>query len=210
MKDIGLVVHLNHGSLRCPTPIASDSRLRIIHTNGVHKVAIKYCGCTRAIPHHVQLLRRGLYLASQELVQTCVSFSLLRLLHLFTLTSKISTYDMYRALERLTANSAVKPPKSRYHPLKRVLIQWRHLKLLKRGGRGHDPSGVLGTKDGDLAILCPSCPRPGINIPDDWRDASQELLYVLSNLLRSAFNPLADFFIRLSCAWTQISDSRIN
>lgn len=176
LKDVGLVVHLNHTTLRCPTPAAADSRLRIIHTNGIHDVAIMYCNCTRAVPQHLQLLRRGLYPASQELVRTCVSFSLLRLLHLFALTAKISTYDMYRALERLTANSAVKPPKSRYQPLKRVLVQWRHLKLLKRGGRGHDPTGISGTQNGDLAILCPSCPRPGVNIPNNWNEAPKELM----------------------------------
>lgn len=52
-------------------------------------------------------------------------------------------------------------------------LQWRHLKMLKRGGRGHDPSGIAGTQDGELAIACPSCPIPGVNLPSDWEDAAE-------------------------------------
>ena len=47
-------------------------------------------------------------------------------------------------------------------------LQWRHLKMLKWGGRGHDPLGVVGTKEGELAVLCPSCPQPGVNLPVVW------------------------------------------
>lgn len=50
-----------------------------------------------------------------------------------------------------------------------MLRMWRHLHLLKRGGRGHDPSGAAGTTPGELAVLCPACPYPNINLPDDWR-----------------------------------------
>ncbi|KAF9471312.1 hypothetical protein BDN70DRAFT_909386 [Pholiota conissans] len=181
LKDLGLSIHLNHRSLRCPLPIACHQDLRIIHTNGIHDVAISYCGCHRSIPHYAQLLRRGLYPASEISPRTCVTFELLKLYHLLSLTSKTSTYDFYRALERLTDNAGTNAPKSRYRPLLRVGLQWRHLKMLKRGGRGHDDAGVAGTKDGELAIQCPSCPHPGINLPVDWMDApeSQKFLYRL-------------------------------
>lgn len=56
----------------------------------------------------------------------------------------------------------------------RMLIQWRHLMLLKRGGRGHDDSGVKGTQPGELALMCPSCPHAGINLPADWQNAGPE------------------------------------
>lgn len=45
--------------------------------------------------------------------------------------------------------------------------------MLKWGGRGHDVSGVAGTSEGELAVKCPTCPHPGINIPDDWINASE-------------------------------------
>lgn len=52
---------------------------------------------------------------------------------------------------------------------------WRNLMLLKRGGRGQDPSGAAGTQEGELAIRCPACPRPGENLPDDWENAPPEV-----------------------------------
>lgn len=143
----------------------------VVHTNGLHEVAFDYCGCSRAIPPHIQLLRRGFYPSSQYIVKTCATFSVLNLLHKFALTSKGSTYDFYRALDMLTNNTGVGGFKSRYRSVIRMVMQWRHLKLLKRGGRGHEPTGPSGTQPGELAVRCLSCPYPGINLPDGWENA---------------------------------------
>ncbi|KAJ7805539.1 hypothetical protein B0H13DRAFT_2244255 [Mycena leptocephala] len=35
-------------------------------------------------------------------------------------------------------------------------------------------SGAQGTKPGELAIECPACPRPGINLPEGWEDTPPE------------------------------------
>jgi hypothetical protein len=53
--------------------------------------------------------------------------------------------------------------------------EWRNLKMLKRGGRAHALSGVSGTKPGELALVCPSCPDPKVNLPPDWEKAPREL-----------------------------------
>ena len=39
--------------------------------------------------------------------------------------------------------------------------------MLKRAGRGHDPTGIAGTQPGELAVDCPACPHPGVNAPID-------------------------------------------
>ncbi len=36
--------------------------------------------------------------------------------------------------------------------------------MLKRHGRGNDASGVQGTTEGECVVLCPACPRPGVNM----------------------------------------------
>jgi hypothetical protein len=59
----------------------------------------------------------------------------------------------------------------RYEAFMRMVREWRHLKMLKRAGRGHDPSGVENTKRGECAVLCPACPQPNKNLPDDWQTA---------------------------------------
>ncbi|EEB86936.1 hypothetical protein MPER_15936, partial [Moniliophthora perniciosa FA553] len=103
-------------------------------------------------------------------------------LHLTSFTTKGSTYDFYRALEKLTDNTGLKVPKSRYRPLLRMIRQWRHLKMVIWSGAAHDPDGVEGLpddadnqrlKEGRLVVRCPSCPRPGINLPDGWEEATQ-------------------------------------
>jgi hypothetical protein len=116
-----------------------------------------------------------MYPASQLGIKTCATFELLNLLHKLALTTKASTYDFYHTIEKMTNNTGVNMPKFRYKALFQMSMQWRHLKLLKWGGRAHDPDGVMATKPGELAVLCPSCPRPGINLPDGWEDAPPEM-----------------------------------
>jgi hypothetical protein len=59
----------------------------------------------------------------------------------------------------------------RYVSFLLMVRQWRHLKLLKRTARGHDPNGVAATAEGECAVICPACPQPGKNLPDNWWDA---------------------------------------
>ncbi|KDR65407.1 hypothetical protein GALMADRAFT_148720 [Galerina marginata CBS 339.88] len=178
LKSIGLKIQLNHGGAFCEKPIPCHTNFRVLHTNGIHEVDVRFCGCAKVIPVHLQLLRRGLYPASQLSIQTCATFTLLDQLHMLALTTKGSTYDFYRALEKLTDNTGINPPKSRYRALLRMVLQWRHLKLLKRGGPGHDSTGVAGTKAGELALRCPSCPIPGVNLPEGWEDAPEGMKFL--------------------------------
>lgn len=55
-----------------------------------------------------------------------------------------------------------------------MIREWQYLKLLKRAGRGHSLSGIQGTKPGELALSCPACPHPGVNLPEDWKTRPQE------------------------------------
>ena len=55
-----------------------------------------------------------------------------------------------------------------------VIRRYRHLKLLKRAGRGQDTSGVDGTKKGSLALECPACPHPGRNMPSTFDEIPEK------------------------------------
>ncbi|KAE9390992.1 hypothetical protein BT96DRAFT_832651, partial [Gymnopus androsaceus JB14] len=61
LKDLGLVVQLNHSSRVCPKPTICHCKLRIFHWNGIHEVKLNFCNCRKKIPHHIQLLHHGLY-----------------------------------------------------------------------------------------------------------------------------------------------------
>jgi hypothetical protein len=56
----------------------------------------------------------------------------------------------------------------------RMVHMWRHVRLLKCTGRGHDMAGVKGTRQGECSILCPACPLPGINLPEGWDSVPED------------------------------------
>lgn len=66
----------------------------------------------------------------------------------------------------------------RYRSFMIMIREYRHLKMLKRAGRGHDPLGTAATRPGECAVLCPACPQPGINLPEGWQDAPPDKQYV--------------------------------
>ncbi|KIO05537.1 hypothetical protein M404DRAFT_140741, partial [Pisolithus tinctorius Marx 270] len=55
----------------------------------------------------------------------------------------------------------------RYRELMRVSRLWRDLKHRKWFGFGHDKE--QDPRQGELALFCPACPQPGINLPPDWK-----------------------------------------
>lgn len=59
-----------------------------------------------------------------------------------------------------------------------MVRQWRHLRMLKRAGRGHDPGGIQATQPGQCAVLCPACPQPGMNLPPNWEVAPEDKRFV--------------------------------
>lgn len=47
--------------------------------------------------------------------------------------------------------------------------------MLKWAGRGQVADGVATTGPGELAVKCPSCPHPGVNLVDGWENAPKEM-----------------------------------
>ncbi|KIK77166.1 hypothetical protein PAXRUDRAFT_393130 [Paxillus rubicundulus Ve08.2h10] len=191
LKDLGLVIQLGHqpGSVcYLPKPPHSDDFL-IINNNGIHPVTLRFCGCETADTHVQQLLRHRLFPASTDRPRTAATFSMLEEYHLLSLESKVSSYHYYAALARRNNNTGLTPSKDRYKHFMRIVREWRHLKMLKRAGRGHDPAGVDNTKEGECAVLCPACPHPGKNLPDDWDKVptDKEWLYALSIAIDANF-----------------------
>lgn len=91
--------------LPCALPERAHEHFVVLHTNGLHPVTVNYCNCTRAIPHHLQLLRRGWYPSTPKRPRTAATFRYLEHLEIISLTSKVGVYDCWRACEKLTDNS---------------------------------------------------------------------------------------------------------
>jgi hypothetical protein len=176
LKALGQRIQFGHPPREpCSNPVPGHSDCVVIHDNGIHNVAIDFCRCDSSLQadHYIQLLRAGWYPASDERPKTAATFAVLDKFHLHTLQAKTTVYDFYAVLERLTDNTGEKPP-SRYQIFLRMARQYRHLLMLKRAGRGHDPSSVMGTGAGELAVECPVCPNPKVNLPEGWDKAPPE------------------------------------
>ncbi|KAJ7912792.1 hypothetical protein B0H13DRAFT_2232409 [Mycena leptocephala] len=194
LKSLGLRVQLGHtGYETCTNPIAAHQDFTVVHTNGIHPVAVDYCGCSQA--HAAgdrveQTLRRSWFPSTSLEPQTCATFRVLETFHIMTLQGKVTTYDFYGGLEKLTDNSGLGNIKDRYKSFMRMMREWRHLVMLKRAGRGNDGKRkVAETLPGELAVTCPACPQPGINLPPDWESATGEerFLYILYIAIDACF-----------------------
>jgi hypothetical protein len=63
----------------------------------------------------------------------------------------------------------------------RVSREWRDLLQRKRFGYGHELDSTPPA--GGLALFCPACPQPEINIPQDWKNDSPVLVSFYSHIL---------------------------
>ncbi|KAJ7856129.1 hypothetical protein B0H14DRAFT_3644088 [Mycena olivaceomarginata] len=171
LRHLGLRIQFGHAPREaCGNPQPGYSEFVVLHDNGIHSV------------------HGGWYPATDERPQTAATFLMLNKFHVNTLQAKTTAYDFYTVLERLTDNTGIKPP-NRYQIFLRMARQWRHLLMLKCAGCGHDLSGVWGTHPGELAVDCPVCPNPKINLPEGWENAPAEdwFLYILFIALDACF-----------------------
>ncbi|KAG1844729.1 hypothetical protein C8R48DRAFT_617802 [Suillus tomentosus] len=182
LKKLGLRIQLGHAiGESCILPHKSfNDNFLLIDTNGIHEMAVDFCACETSQTHTKQLLRMGWFPSTTVDPRTAATFRLLHHYHILSFESKASAYEFYHSLVRISDNVGL-IKKDRYESFMCMVREWRHLKLLKRFGRGHDPVGVSGTKEGECAVLCPACPQPGKNMPPDWKEApkSKQWLYSL-------------------------------
>ncbi|KAF7377333.1 CxC2 domain-containing protein [Mycena sanguinolenta] len=187
LRSLGLRIQLGH--LRgeaCPGTLArgaeetSKTSFCIVHTNGIHEVALDFCTCGKAQSHTVQLLRAHMYPATTLRPSSAASFGVLRKFHMHSFKSKCSAYEFYNALARETNNSG---NFQRRGIFLRMIREWRNLQMLKRSARAHIPEGVRDIEAGACALLCPACPQPGKNLPvdGDWKSVPflKRFLYAL-------------------------------
>jgi hypothetical protein len=144
--------------------------------------------------HDIQLLHACWYSATTTNPWTAATFRLLDHFQMYTFESKGSTFEYYQSLLHLTNNTETHQPKvlsyfyavvgiltdiqDHYESFLRMSHQHRHLTSLLQAGQGHNPSGVLSTKEGELTIICPPCPQPGRNLPQDWENVPRNVKYV--------------------------------
>ena len=156
--------------------------LVVVDVSGVHQLVVSWCCCQGAPDHGVQLFEHDLFPASTIKPSTAFTFAVLKYFHVDAVECKTSASNFFNKLRRLTefSNPQSVPvsddymavweflnlPKDRYRELMRVSRMWRDLMARVDSGLAHDEMAEL--QPGCLAIFCPVCPQPGINLPKGW------------------------------------------
>ncbi|KAJ7712131.1 hypothetical protein B0H16DRAFT_1342977 [Mycena metata] len=181
--DVEARVQLGHipGSY-CPKATKAHKDFVIIDTLGVRTVKLNFCGCDSKLTHRQQLMRACLWPATSLDPQTCATFNAIRLFEVQNCLGKISAYDFMRSLELLSNNDGLRPTADRRRAFRAIVRQYRMMEMIKRAARGHEDSGVLGTRQGELALDCRMCPQPDWNLPPgfdeiNWDEMDEDQRY---------------------------------
>lgn len=147
--------------------------ITIVDITGVHHLPIHFCQCSSPAARHIQLLRLGLYPVSYDRPRTVFTFRVLDDFNLDNLETKSAAQRYYAKLIRLTSNSFPQSVPNRYREFMRVIREWRNIKSRKHAGIfGKDAGQKIAA--GGLVSFCPACPQPGVNLPEDWKDDSDQ------------------------------------
>lgn len=82
--------------------------MTILHTNGIHRVLYRLCGCPGAPLPRVQMLRATWFPATLLDPSTCATFELLREFHILSLQAKVSMHHFYVSLHRKSDNTGLR------------------------------------------------------------------------------------------------------
>jgi hypothetical protein len=143
---------------------------RVVHTNGLHNIAMVSCECHGTDNLPLDLFAAQLLPASLKRIKTLFSAQVLDHFRLCNLELKASAYQFYQLIRRLTTPMAPGEVLDLYREFRRMARIWRWMKKLKWAGYAGGPNKVKDVGAGELAIFCPAYPQPGINIPDNWRE----------------------------------------
>ncbi|KAG1863901.1 hypothetical protein F4604DRAFT_1882152 [Suillus subluteus] len=127
----------------------------------VHTHIVKYCTCPEAAATDIQLFEMGLFPASFLEPKTAFTFDALREFLLDNLECGTSAMNYYSKLRRMITSVFPHLVSDHYRELMRVARQWRKLNLMRWNGFGHQDKQATPS---DLALFCPACPQPGINV----------------------------------------------
>lgn len=115
LKSLGLRLQLGHlAGIRCPNPHPWDNFV-VIDNSGIHSLAIDFCACgASSHSHAVQLLHFCLFPATVIKPKMAATFATLKILEILSYESKVSAFQFYNSLVRLTDNTGMNIPKVRH------------------------------------------------------------------------------------------------
>ncbi|KAG2100190.1 uncharacterized protein F5147DRAFT_747185 [Suillus discolor] len=179
---VGLHIHLAHDGTPCPSSTEytsdlfdwSDTDENIDYDDYPKGASIPLVADSdhpaTTIVDKSRLFEAGLFPASFTRPKTAFTFSVLDDFLLDNLECGTSAMNYYSKIRRLTSSIFPLMVPDRYRELMRTARQWRQCKLYKWHGFAHKDDEP---KAGDLALFCPACPQPGINLDLSTGTATQ-------------------------------------
>ena len=198
LDELGLCIQLGHSpDSWCFNPKPAVCNFTIIHTNGLHHIVLDFCKCdhsAEAGSQVKQLLWTQWCPATHLPPGTCLTFAVLDLFSMTNLEGKLSRFDFYEVLDKLTDNIGLGTIKvsmlfvlvawhlaetsiflqNYYEQFMCIIHKWMFIKMVKWAGSAHHELRIKGTTPGELAIACPTCTHLNINLPDNWEQCSPD------------------------------------
>ena len=147
----------------------NNQYIRIVHTNGIHHIALVCCTCQGPDAITTDLIYAGWVPTSFVRVRTIFTTAVLDHFRYCNLEMRSSAYEFYQLLRRVTNSLSPSKVANLYHELRRLSRLWRWVKKLRWAGYAQRVGQPITPKSGELGIFCPACPQVGINLPDDWK-----------------------------------------
>ncbi|KAI9443974.1 hypothetical protein H4582DRAFT_2053729 [Lactarius indigo] len=149
---VGDVLDPSEGNTqRTRTTMSGNPLITVVNQTGVFDMDVLFCICPNAGANDEQLLQAGIFPSTFKQIETAFTFSVLDDFLADNLECKTTAQQYYSKLQSIT--NRMFPD----HVLNRI-----------ESGLGHQHTGT-SANEGSMAIFCPACPQPGINLPDDWR-----------------------------------------
>ncbi|KAG2115292.1 uncharacterized protein F5147DRAFT_569296 [Suillus discolor] len=168
------------------TILINDPRMTmVVDTSGLHSMMIRFCQCAGALSPDMQLFETSLFPASFTSPKIAFTFAVLDNFLLDNHECGTSAMNYYSKLRRITSSVFPHLVPDWYRDLMRVGRQWRQVKQLKWHGFGHEKRKP---KAGELALFCPACPQPGVNLNmSDRNESDPAWLYSRSLVMDGNF-----------------------
>ena len=148
----------------------NNQYVRVVHTNGVHHIAMVCCTCRGKESIINNVIYAGMLPTSFVRFRTIFTTALLDHFRLCNLELRSSAYQFFQLLRRFTLPMAPLKVANLYHELRRLSRLWRWVKKLRWAGFGLKRGQPINPQPGELGNFCPACPQPGVNIANNWRE----------------------------------------
>jgi hypothetical protein len=155
----------------------NNEYVRVVHTNGLHHIALVSCTCQGQENITTDLIFAGWVPTSFVRVRTIFTVAVLDHFRCCNLEMRSSAYQFFQLLRRVTNPLAPSKVVNLYHELRRLSRLWRWVKKLRWAGYGQRVGQPINPKPGELGNFCPACPQIGINVAANWSSDPNRWVY---------------------------------